>query len=316
MHRVDEAARHHRARLRTGVLGAVAAILLLFAAPVASAADVTDPPGGEVRSLHVSTPQNGAVVETATPTFSGTATPGDLIVVNYTPALEWGGTAGTVTVDSEGDWTIAQADFSGASVGTTVFRVTVSAVAPGGEGRPGDVQLDLTFATPPVTSVDLAVLSPQNNGVAGPHLEFAGNGWPGKTVIIDYIDSAGNVRQAGTGTVADLGRWVVIAAFPDEPATTHPIQVTVQQAEADGTRILNTVSLTLTYQPSPSSGDPEVTEPGAAPPAIDAGTQNRPKALAATGGDDAVTLLPVAAVILLSGLGAFMATRRVRAARR
>jgi hypothetical protein len=298
------------------VLGGVAAVLLLFAAPAASAADVTDPPGVEVRSLHVATPQNGAVVETATPTFSGTATPGDLIVVNYTPSLEWGGTAGTVTVDSEGDWTIAQADFSGASVGTTVFRVTVSAVAPGGEGRPGDVRLDLTFATPPVTSVDLAVLSPQNNGVAGPHLEFAGNGWPGKTVIIDYIDSAGNVRQAGTGTVDDLGRWVVIAAFPDEPATTHPIQVTVQQAEADGTRILNTVSLTLTYQPSPSSGDPDASAPGAAPPTSDAGTQNRPRALAATGGDAAVTLLPVAAVLLLSGLAAFIAARRVQAARR
>ncbi len=137
----------------------VASIPLTFTLAVAP--NPTDP-------FVVATPGVGEVVDTATPEFSGTASPGTTIVVLYGARSGSTAEAGTTTVAADGSWSVVT-DFSRLEPGSLGTGADVYNLDADGEPLPGITPLGVffTFAEAPVPLIPLTlVVDPQSTTVS------------------------------------------------------------------------------------------------------------------------------------------------------
>jgi hypothetical protein len=107
----------------------------------------------------VSSPEVGQVVETTTPEFTGTATPGTQIVVLYGARAGSTAEAGTATVGDDGSWSVTT-DFSRLEPGSLGTGADVYNYDANGDPIPGvssPLGVFFTFAEAPVPLIPLTI---------------------------------------------------------------------------------------------------------------------------------------------------------------
>lgn len=171
-------------------------------------------------AVQIITPDDGSRVGTATPTITGTATPGTTVTV----AID-GEDIGTVVANADGTWSITPATALPDGERMVTATVTTS------NGTAMDAS---TFVVD--TETEVAITSPADGATtldSTPNVR--GTGEPGATVVVT-IDG----EEVGTATVGGDGTWVV-------PVTT-PLANGEYTAEATATdSVGNTASATSTF---------------------------------------------------------------------
>lgn len=156
----------------------------------------------------VTYPGTGTVVDTPTPTFTGTGQPGADIVIIYGARSVTEAEAGTAVVDLNGNFSV-ETDFSrlepgSLGTGAVVYQYLNGAEIPGADR----LSIAFTFATPPVALIPLSlVIDPTS-------------------LTVDNVKSADNgVQLAATGFSPNEGLSITL---------TGPDGVAVEVAGADG----------------------------------------------------------------------------------
>ncbi|AZS36227.1 hypothetical protein CVS47_00827 [Microbacterium lemovicicum] len=149
----------------------------------------------------VTTPGSNSTtpVESTTPTFSGTGNPGASIVITYGARAVQTGTAATVTVDADGNWTTTT-DFSDLEPGSTDGSAIVTEYGTNGEVFPGTegLRINFVFPTAPAPLDPLAVVTdPASLPLAdatSTGVKFLATGFsPNEEITIVVTDPSGGV---------------------------------------------------------------------------------------------------------------------------
>ncbi len=149
----------------------------------------------------VTTPESNSTtpVESTTPTFSGTGNPGASIVITYGARALQTGTAATVTVDADGNWTTTT-DFSDLEPGSTDGSAIVTEYGTNGEVFPGTdgLRINFVFPTAPAPLDPLAVVTdPASLPLAdatSTGVKFLATGFsPNEEITIVVTDPSGGV---------------------------------------------------------------------------------------------------------------------------
>lgn len=220
----------------------------------------------EATPFTVTSPENGETVDTVTPAFTGTGTPGDTVTLRYSGQQLGSYLAGETTVDADGTWTVPTTDFSMASFGETEIRVVAAATSPAGVERPGARFVDIVLPEAPAEEIVFTLTSPEEGDtIADPRtgVAYVGTGEPGNTIVVEYFDGRGGLAQAGSAIVDEDGTFEVTAIFDELPADQLFANTFTQQEDADGERVANEIGRTIFFEVAP------VVTP-LAPPVLDA----------------------------------------------
>ncbi|MEF2978384.1 LPXTG cell wall anchor domain-containing protein [Subtercola sp. YIM 133946] len=274
----------------------------------------------------VTSPEVGSTVDTATPTFEGTGTPGSTVEIQYTGRSGHNDTAGTGKIGVDGTFSIAT-DFSdyepggGTATSEAPFdgvRVLVYQTDADGNELPGATRQAVAFffATPPVPLIPLSLtLAPTSETVTassttGAALTSTGFS-PSEQLLVAVADPSGTpVVLAGLGTdefFADEtdGSFATTLLLPsNSPVGDYTVAVA-------GVRSGRTVSatVTVTADPVPTPTPTPTTPAGTGGSSSGNGSATSPSQLASTG-LDGMGIGSIAGVLLLVGGGLFLARRR------
>jgi LPXTG-motif cell wall-anchored protein len=208
----------------------------------------------EATPFTVTSPQQGETVDSITPEFTGTGTPGDTVLLTYGGQGLQTYTAGTATVDADGEWVVPTTDFSKANFGETEIRVSAAAYAPSGELRPGSRFVDIVLPEAPAEQIDFTLTTPEEGDTIAdprPGVPFLGTGEPGNTIVVQYFKAGGGLAEAGRTTVDPDGSFAVNAFFTEVGADGNFANTFTQQLDAAGNRVANEIARLIYFEISP-----------------------------------------------------------------
>ncbi|MBZ4419470.1 Ig-like domain-containing protein [Myxococcus sp. RHSTA-1-4] len=242
----------------------VAAVATLADGPHSVTATATDTAGNTATdtnaftvdtatSVAITAPAEGAVLNTGTVTYTGTAEPGATVTV-----VVDGQTVGTVTAGADGSWSVT---------GATPLTDGPHSVTATATDAAGNTATD-TNAFTVDTATSVAIATPAegavlNNGT----VTYTGTAEPGATVTV-VVDG----QTVGTVTAGADGSWSVTGATP---LTDGPHTVTATATDTAGNTATDTNTFTVDAQTSvaittPADGvvltNPVVTYQGTAEP--------------------------------------------------
>jgi hypothetical protein len=260
--------------------------------------------------FNVTYPGTGTVVDTATPTFTGTGEPGAEIVITYGARSVTEAEAGRGIVDANGDFAIVT-DFSRLEPGSLGTGAVVNQYL-NGEIIPGfDRQsIAFTFAEPPVplipltltidpTSLTVDSVKNIDQGVQLSATGFSPN--EGLTITLTGPDGAAVEVSGAAGVFAN----VEDGSFADTLTLTGDVLTGSYTVTISGDRSGRSISAAFTVVANP------VTPANAGNPAIPAGAPGS-GTLASTG-FDGLTLGSLAGGLLLAGIALAAVRRRATA---
>jgi hypothetical protein len=258
----------------------------------------------------VTYPGTGTVVDTATPTFTGTGEPGAEIVITYGARSVTEAEAGRGIVDANGDFAIVT-DFSRLEPGSLGTGAVVNQYL-NGEIIPGfDRQsIAFTFAEPPVPlipltlTVDPTSLTVDNVKNIDKGVQLSATGFSpneGLTITLTGPDGAAVEVSGAAGVFAN----VEDGSFADTLTLTGDVLTGSYTVTISGDRSGRSVSATFAVVANP------VTPANAGNPAIPAGAPGS-GTLASTG-FDGLTLGSLAGGLLLAGIALAAVRRRATA---
>ncbi|WP_231687070.1 Ig-like domain-containing protein, partial [Bacillus sp. JCM 19034] len=162
-------------------------------------------------------------IEEATPTFTGTATPGSLVTIELTDS-EGNKVTGTVTADEEGNWSYTPKE----PLENGTYTISVTAEKDGEKSELVSGVIEIDVAPVPEPEPEVTVEEPTEPiDTATPTI--TGTATPGSLVTIELTDSEGN-KVTGTVTADEEGNW---SFTPDEPLENGTYTITVT-AELNG----------------------------------------------------------------------------------
>lgn len=198
-------------------------------------------------------------VEDTTPTFSGTGNPGATIEITYGARALQTGTAASVTVGIDGNWT-TETDFSELEPGETDGSAIVTEYGIDGEVFPGTSGLRINFVFPsaPAPTIPLTLTTaPESSTLADATTDgvaFLATGFsPNEELTIVVTDSKGGVVELPQSEVSFFaddadGSFIGIVILPTTAGTgTYTITV-------DGVRSARTVSGEFVVVANPATG--------------------------------------------------------------
>lgn len=271
----------------------------------------------------VTSPVVGSTVDTATPTFEGTGTPGLTVEIQYTGRAGHNDTAGKGIIGADKKFSIAT-DFSDYEPGagtseTDAVRVLVYQTDAQGNELPGATRQAVTFyfATPPVPLIPLSLtLAPPSETVSassatGTALTATGYS-PAEELTLAVTDPSGNPVTLGGDRPAQLFATETDGSYADtillpagSPAGAYTVTLTGVRTSRATTAVL-TVTADPTATPTPT---PTTTTSAGASGSTGSSGSNGSTQLASTG-LDGVGIGGFAGVLLLVGAGLFFARRR------
>ena len=131
----------------------------------------------------VTSPAQGSTVTTTTPTFTGTGTPGDSVVIQYTNVALEDAIAGETIIAPDGTFSVVT-NFLGLAPGAVEVRTLTSGFSPQGvEVVTGRIATLFFFETAPVFAPNAASITIQ----------------PGSITVSDVTDDALGVQLSATG---------------------------------------------------------------------------------------------------------------------
>lgn len=257
----------------------------------------------------VTSPGVGEVVATATPDFTGTASPGTQIVVLYGARAGSTAEAGTATVDADGTYTVTT-DFSRLEPGSLGTGADVYNVDADGQPIPGIDRLAVffTFETAPVPLIPLALAAdPESSTVSaatstGIALTAAGFS-PNEELTLSIVDAAGTA-------IVPVDLPLNIYANDEDGSYAGTVVLPAGTTAGDytvtltGVRSERTVSAGFAVVADPVTPVTPVT-PG------DPGTAGNGDGRLAATGLDGSGFLGLGALLLLAGAAAVIVRRRV-----
>jgi hypothetical protein len=208
----------------------------------------------EATPFIVASPANGENVDSLTPEFRGTGTPGDTVTLTYGGQGLGTYVAGTAVVDVNGDWVVPTTDFSDANFGETEIRVSAEPTQPSGAPRPGGQFVNIVLPEAPAEQIDFTLTTPEEGDVIeNPRtgVSYVGTGEPGNTVTVQYFNGRGGLSDAGSATVNDDGSFEVVAFFDDLPVDQLFANTFTQQYDADGNSVAREIGRTIFFELAP-----------------------------------------------------------------
>lgn len=169
-------------------------------APVVLTFDLAEAPN-PANPFTVAAPESNSTtpVASTTPTFSGTGNPGATIKITYGARAGATGTAATVKVDADGNWSTTT-DFSQIEPGETKGSAIVTEYGTNGEVFPGTdgMRINFVFPSAPAPAIPLTLTaSPKSSTISSAisaGVSFVATGFsPGEEVTIAVTDSNGSV---------------------------------------------------------------------------------------------------------------------------
>ncbi|WP_291053981.1 hypothetical protein [Herbiconiux sp.] len=257
----------------------------------------------------VTSPEVGEVVATATPDFTGTATPGTQIVVLYGARSGSTAEAGTATVEADGTYTVPT-DFSRLEPGSLGTGADVYNFDSEGQPIPGIDRLAVffTFESAPVPLIPLALaVDPASSTVSaatstGVALTAAGFS-PNEELTLSIVDAAGTA-------IVPVDLPLNIYANDEDGSYAGTVVLPAGTTAGDytvtltGVRSERTVSAGFAVVADPVTPVNPVT-PG------DPGTAGNGDGRLAATGLDGGGFLGLGALLLLAGAAAVIVRRRV-----
>ena len=228
-------------------------------APVVRSFNFSEPPN-PANPFTVTFPTAGSTVDTFTPTFTGTANPGETISVEVGNTDFTTFVAGTATVNANGDFStvldlsdVVQDADGETDVGLNTTRTSASGVPyPNNDGR--NVLINFAPPAPAMLTVD----EPAEGAVINPFVpSFSGTGInSGDEIEITYINGAGEAQSAtrfiGNPIVKDDLTWFAPTNFEDLSPDQTDITVTVTEVGADGMTVGEPVTRSFSFSSPPN----------------------------------------------------------------
>jgi hypothetical protein len=243
-----------RRAVALAVAAGIAAASALVVAPAASAAEL---------DFAVTSPANLSTVDSTTPTFAGTGTTDDTVVLTYSGQNLLTYEAGRTTVDADGNWS-TPTSFESLQPGEDEVRVRVTATTPEDIER-GAFFITITLPEAPVAESPFTVTSPTEGETRADTLNlvpYTGTGGAGNTIEIRYFDGRGGVARAGIGEVKQDGTFSVLTNFGGLPAGQKFANTFVRQLDADGALVADELGITIFFAQAPVPAFPfAVTSP-------------------------------------------------------
>ncbi|MCK0470112.1 Ig-like domain-containing protein [Halalkalibacter sp. APA_J-10(15)] len=187
-------------------------------------------------------------IDDATPTFTGTVTPGSEVTIELEDE-EGNKVTGTVTADEDGNWTYTPAE----PLENGPYAITVTAEKDGKTSEPATGSIEIAVIPEPEVTLEELEEGPIDDATP----TFTGTATPGSEVTIELEDSEGN-KVTGTVTADEDGNWTYT---PAEPLENGRYDITVT-AEKDGkTSEPATGSIEIAVVPEPEVTVDEPNEP-------------------------------------------------------
>ena len=292
---------------------------LIVGAPILRNFSFVNPPVAAA-PFTVTSPAQGSTVTTTTPTFTGTGTPGDSVVIQYTNVALEDAIAGETIIAADGTFSVVT-NFLGLAPGAVEVRTLTSGFSPAGvEVVTGRIATLFFFETAPVFAPNAASITIQPDSitvsdVTDPALgvQLSATGFErNETLTTSVVDSAGVAATLSVAPAATADATGSITAGLVLTGTVAPGEYTVTVAGTTS-GLEQTAVFTVIADPVPV-----VPAVPAAPAAVDVVALTPPVAaitgvttLAQTGTDQSVLwgVSGLAALLTLAG-GAILVLRR------
>ncbi|MBC7763813.1 MAG: hypothetical protein H7201_18895 [Candidatus Saccharibacteria bacterium] len=239
-------------------------------APVVRSFNFSEPPN-PANPFMVTSPTAGSTVNIFTPTFTGTANPGETISVSVGNTDFTTFVAGTATVDANGNFStvldlndVVQDADGETNVGLNTTRISANGVPyPNNDGQ--NVLINFAPPAPAMLTVD----QPAQGATVSPFVpSFSGMGInAGDEIEITYVNGAGETQSAtrfiGNTTVEDDLTWFAPTNFEDLAPDQTDITVTVTEIDADGITVGVPVIRSFSFSSPPNPANEfRTTSPG------------------------------------------------------